>query len=424
MKVLFCPAHYVYDDSREGSELSWAYNIADRVSRRFPASVVVTGKSAVGGRTYRIVEVTPQETRVNFGLINAFIFNARYTLAALRALRDSRFDLIHHVLPFSVGRTYNLAALRHGRATPFVIGPVQPPLPVRDADRDPADLKSHAFRRQTRLTAARTAVGHAGRVFLSDGVAPLVFGRLSRKTMADAAAIVAVNDETKEHLVHLGVSPARLAVIPPGVDTTRFRPAVVRRKCPRTKVLSVCQLTKRKNVDLIIGAFAIASRAAPQMELRIVGDGPEEGRLRRLANDLGVGANVSFAGFVRHAEVHREYERADVFVNASAAEGFATTCLEALAAGLPIISSRVGGFATAVLPNWNGYLVDGSSPAELAEALTRLVESPAAIDTMGARGRALAVNKFDWETAIIPKYLAVYEGVIGEREAALSEGGS
>lgn len=89
MRILFCPAHYVYDESREGSELSWAYNIADRIGSLFSSSVVVTGRSTVGARRYRIVEVTPEETRVNFGLTHAFGFNARYTLAAFRALHDS-----------------------------------------------------------------------------------------------------------------------------------------------------------------------------------------------------------------------------------------------------------------------------------------------------------------------------------------------
>lgn len=416
MRVLFCPAHYVYDDSREGSELSWAYNIADRIGSVFSGSVVVTGKSTVGARPYRIIEVTPQETRVNFGLVHAFRFNARYTRAAFRAMREGRFDVVHHVLPFAIGKTYNVAALRHGAEIPFVIGPVQPPVAVRDAEVDPTDFKSYSSERRTGLASLRRSVGHTLDEFASDVLAPFAFSGLSARTVRRAATVVAVNDEAKDLLLGTGVAPSKVAVIPPGIDTSRFHPAKRgRRGASGLNVLAVSQLVKRKNVDVVIRAFAKVAEGAPHARLRIVGEGPERSALASLTHHLGIHERVTFTGFVRHAEVHEKYRRADIFVNASSWEGFATSSLEALASGLPVISTPVGGFADAIEDGRTGYLVTRPDPGELAAALHRLIENPERIADQSVRARELAERRFDWTTAVIPRYLEVYENVIRER---------
>jgi glycosyltransferase involved in cell wall biosynthesis len=410
MRILFCPAHYLYDDFLEGSELSWAYNIADRISSVFAASVVITGRSTVGPRPYRIIELTPGQTRLNFGPAHAVAFNARYTLATFRALHQSRFDVVHHVLPFALGRTYNLATLRHGVATPFVIGPIQPRLSIRDTDVDPADLSAHLSRGVSTISLPRRlTVSTAGLV--SDVVAPAVSG-ISARTVRRAAAVVAVNTDARDLLIRSGAPPSRVIVIPPGIDANRFRPSTpIRGRSRGLELLSVSRLLRRKNLDVVIRAFAKVLEVAPQTTLRIVGDGPQRQALTALARGLGVGDKVTFTGFVPNAKVHREYHQADVFVNASAAEGFATTCLEALASGLPVVSTRVGGFGDAVRNDWNGYVLHAADVDELAATLSRLVEHPTLVARLSGQARQMAERDFDWDTAVIPRYLQLYTRV-------------
>lgn len=416
MRVLFCPTHYVYDDSREGSELSWAYNIADRIGSVYQTSVVVTGRSTVGLRPYRIVEVDPDEDRVNFGLAHAFMFNTRYTIAALRALHRGHYDVVHHVLPFAIGRTYNVAALRHGSTTPFVIGPVQPPVAVRDPDVDPTDFKSHRSQGRTGLASLRRSATYTFGAFVSDVLAPVTFSRLSARTVSRATAVVAVNNEARALLIASGASPSRVVVIPPGIDTNRFQPLPPSVSRPgRLELLAASQLVKRKNVDLIIRAFAQLAETAPHAKLRIVGDGPEREALMRMTHILGLGGKVTFTGFVPHAAVHEEYQRADIFVNASSWEGFATSCLEALSSGLPVVSTRVGGFADAVEDARTGYLIEGRDSLEFATVMQRFLQNPTLIGEQAARARELAEREFDWARAVIPRYMQVYDQAIRER---------
>jgi glycosyltransferase involved in cell wall biosynthesis len=419
LKVLFCPTHYFYDDTREGSELSWAYNIADRIGSQLPASVVITGKSTVGARPYRIIELTPWEDRLNFGLLHAFMFNARYTFAAIRALRREHFDVVHHVLPFAVGKTHNVAALRNRPTTPYIIGPVQPPLEVPDTDINANDLRSFTSRRPGGAASLKRAISGRISSFSSEAIAPAVFSRLSRRTITAASAIVAVNEEAAEFVMRNGASPERVAVIPPGVDTRRFSRASLRKtRSSYINILCVARLLRRKNVDVVIQAFAKVAEEAPQARLRIVGDGPERETLTTLTNHLGLDGKVRFAGFIPNAAVHEEYSDADIFVNASAAEGFATTCLEALASGLPVVSTKVGGFADAVRGGQNGYLIGVPDAADLAASLRRLVVEPTLRAKLSSGARDLAERRFDWDKAVIPQYLELYRRVAQQQSCS------
>jgi glycosyltransferase involved in cell wall biosynthesis len=414
LRILFCPTHYLYDDTREGSELGWAYNIADRIGSELPASVVITGRSMVQTRPYRIVELTPRETRINFGLLYALTFSARYTIAAIRTLEREQFDLVHHVLPFAVGKTHNVAAMRNRATTPYVIGPVQAPLDIRDTDIDPKDLRSFTASGGVGPTSLRRAITGPIGSFGSDVIAPLVFSRLSHRTIARASAVVAVNEEAREFVVRNGASPERVVVIPPGIDTRRFgRTPASRTRNSNATIVCVSRLMKRKNVDVVIRAFAKVVSKVPTARLRIVGDGPERELLTSLTNRLGLEEKVTFTGFIPNARVHEEYQHGDIFVNASAAEGFATTCLEALASGLPVVSTRVGGFVNAVQDDQNGYLVEADA-GEIAARLETLLEDAALVEELSGRARQLAEQKFDWDTAVIPRYRDLYDRVIQE----------
>ncbi len=211
VKILFCPTHLLFNNVVEGSELSWAFNIADRVARHNPGSVIVTGRSRLDCEvSYDATEITPEQEKLNLSRSHALMFNWRYFRATMSALRRERFDLVHHVLPFALGTTYNLALLLPRRRPPFVIGPVQPPLEVEDTDVDPQDVRSSDPRPALRKFDAA--------YFLAS---PLL-ASMSRRTLCRAHRVIAVNETARELVIGQGVPARCCVVIPPGVDTERF----------------------------------------------------------------------------------------------------------------------------------------------------------------------------------------------------------
>ncbi|MBK7947565.1 MAG: glycosyltransferase [Deltaproteobacteria bacterium] len=134
----------------------------------------------------------------------------------------------------------------------------------------------------------------------------------------------------------------------------------------------------------------------PGAQVAIAGRGDEEPNLRRLAAELGIGSRVHLLGL--RNDVDRLLEAADVFVQPSRSEGLPLAVLEAMAAGLPVVATRVGGMGEAVVDGETGMLVGAERPDELARALRSLLEDDALRRRMGIEARARAEAEFSVET--------------------------
>ncbi|MCS7173083.1 MAG: glycosyltransferase family 4 protein [Armatimonadetes bacterium] len=225
---------------------------------------------------------------------------------------------------------------------------------------------------------------------------------LVQRVVAGASLVVANSRFTLNHYAALGMRPRRAEILPPVPDTRRFRPDLDPRPVRERYglgdcrvVLTVGRLVERKGHDLVIRAIA-ALREEP-VRYVIAGAGPEERRLRELAQALHVGDRVVFTGYVPDEELPGLYAACDVFVMPSRAlevrdgvEGFGTTFLEAGACGKPVIGGRSGGVAEAVEEGVTGLLVDPQDAEALAEALRRLLRDPELRRRMGEAGRARA----------------------------------
>ena len=201
------------------------------------------------------------------------------------------------------------------------------------------------------------------------------------------------------------------SVIPNGVDLSRFRPSTRERSRRGHKVrcLAVARLVERKGIaDLIC---AIASLERGRFELEVVGSGPDESSLRELAERLGVGKEVVFAGSVDRAEIPGRYRDADIFTLASWEEAFGNVFAEALASGLPIVGSTVGGIPELVEHGRNGFLVPPREPVALAAAIRHLADNPELRAEIGRRNRAQAEANLSW-ARVTTRYLSVYSGVL------------
>lgn len=228
--------------------------------------------------------------------------------------------------------------------------------------------------------------------------------RVVRRVIKGASLVVANSRFTLDHYAAMGLRLGRTVVLPPVADTRRFRPDLDPRPTRERYglggyrvILTVGRLVLRKGHDLVIQAIAAWREALDSIRYVIAGTGPEEHRLRRLAEELGVQDRLVFAGHVPDEDLPGLYAACDVFVMPSRAldardgiEGFGTVFLEAGACGKPVIGGRSGGVLEAVEDGVTGLLVDPHDVEGLARALRRLLGDPALSRRMGEQGRARA----------------------------------
>jgi glycosyltransferase involved in cell wall biosynthesis len=209
------------------------------------------------------------------------------------------------------------------------------------------------------------------------------------------------------------------SVIPNGVDLTRFRPATRGRGRHEGKIrcLAVARLVERKGIGDLIEAIASLDRG--RFELEILGSGPDERRLKDLAFRLGVSREVIFAGSVSRSEIAGRYRDADIFTLASWEEAFGNVFAEAMASGLPIVGSSVGGIPELVEHARNGYLVPPREPHALAAAIRLLADNPDLRAEIGQRNRAHAEANLSW-SRVTTRYLSTYNGVLRRAPARVA----
>jgi glycosyltransferase involved in cell wall biosynthesis len=227
---------------------------------------------------------------------------------------------------------------------------------------------------------------------------------LERWSYQHARCVVAVSEQVRRELLETGVSPARLRVIPNGVDTEEFAPREVSREAvglPQGKlVLFIGDIkTPRKNLDTLLRAMVDVRDAT----LAVAGD-PTGSPYPRLAARLGLGGRVSFLGF--HRDVARLMAAADIFVFPSRYEACSLVLLEAAASGLPIVSASTVGGTELLTPECSVLLQDPEDHVELAATLNRLLASPALLRRMGLEARRVALAN-SWQV-MAQSYLQLY----------------
>ena len=196
----------------------------------------------------------------------------------------------------------------------------------------------------------------------------------------------------------------RATVIEHGVDfvrATNDEVAALRARYGldgRRVVVTVNHLHPRKRVDLFLRAVEVVTRSVPGVTALVVGGGPEEVPLKVLANDLGMkeGRDVIFTGAVPEAELPAHYAMGDVYVHTGKEESFGLSVIEALAAGLPVVSVNEGGPCDTVQDGISGYLVE-PSPVALGSAIEKLLADPERSRKMGAAGANYVDTHFKWQ---------------------------
>jgi glycosyltransferase involved in cell wall biosynthesis len=258
---------------------------------------------------------------------------------------------------------------------------------------------------------------------------------LRNRWLADADAFVAMSRRIGDEMVAAGVPGERIALIPHGVDTERFRPAAPRDRdalraalgLPRgVLALYTGRLLRGKGLETLIEAFASAAAAEPRLHLALVGSGAGqalsiEEELRRDVEARGLAGRVVFTGRVDDVADH--LRAADLFVFPSVFEALGISLIEAAACGLPAIGSRTGGIVDVIEDGGSGRLVTPGRTDELAAALRTLASDADARAELGRRARALALARFDERDAAV-RYQALFREISPRRPSSSPPAGA
>jgi glycosyltransferase involved in cell wall biosynthesis len=217
-----------------------------------------------------------------------------------------------------------------------------------------------------------------------------------------AARFFCVSEDITSEVRAFGVLPSRkVCIVLNGIDTAEFRrrdeAESLRRSLgipPGAPVIgTVGRLNEVKCQDRLIRSFHQIRAEFPDARLLLVGDGPKRDDLHALVAELGLTESVCFAGY--QARPERYLQVMDVFALPSRAEGLPLAILEAWAAGLPVIATRVGGIPQLIDDGRNGWLVDSGDEPALTDALRQLLAEPALAQRLGQAGRQRAESDFD-----------------------------
>jgi glycosyltransferase involved in cell wall biosynthesis len=253
-------------------------------------------------------------------------------------------------------------------------------------------------------------------------------GRLMLKLSRRADAIISLSEQITQELVEQGFARERIVEIPNGVDTRRFCPVSpeekaalrARLKLPQESLLVIFtgRLRFRKGVDTLLRAWARVVQEHPQACLLLLGEDQEGGKLHQLAADLGVQASVYFPG---HVEPVLPYlQAADVFVLPSWGEGLSNALLEAMACGLTVLTTNIGGTCEVIRPEVDGHLFEPGDVDALAELLARMLGDQGQRQHFGARARQRVEETYRAELTT-QRYAALYARLAGAPEPLLTE---
>lgn len=270
------------------------------------------------------------------------------------------------------------------------------------------------------LLAARLRVAGARRVVACShghevGWSMLPGARWALRRIGAAADVVTCVSRYTRAAIASAFGPlAALEHLPPGVDTTYYRPDTTARQEIRRRhhlgeapvIVCVSRLAPRKGQDALIRALPRIRDRVPGAKLLLVGGGPYRKRLRKLAGQYGVTDHVIFTGTVPWPEVPAHYAAGDVFAMPCRkrgagldVEGLGLVFLEAAAMGLPVVAGDSGGAPETVRDGVTGNVVNGRSVRTVAESLTRLLADPDLAVTMGRAGREWMQRAWRWDAA-------------------------
>lgn len=289
-----------------------------------------------------------------------------------RLIRQNKYDLVHAFFGFPTG----WLCCRTAKRLPYIIS-------LRGSD---VPGENARFKLDYKI------------------LGPLVFKPIWRK----ASALVACSEGLKARAMKF-LPSAQIKVIPNGVDLQRFHPVEVKRDSDVLRLLTVGRLSVTKRLELLIETVELLGRQGCNVRLTVAGGGAMESELRQLLSQKDLRGDVTLLGRREGREMPEIYRRHDVLVSASMQEGMSNAMLEAMASGLPIVTTRCEGVDELIADN--GIIVDDPRPPALAGAIEKLAKRRATLAAMSLAARKRAED-FGWGR-VAESYLRLYAEVRG-----------
>jgi glycosyltransferase involved in cell wall biosynthesis len=242
---------------------------------------------------------------------------------------------------------------------------------------------------------------------------------VGKQTLREADKIIAISNDTKNYVLILGVKPSKVKVIHNGVDLQRFKLLPINIKTKMRKklgialdakvVLTVRRLVYKNGIDTLIDSANFAIKKNPKIVFLAVGKGPDMDSIRQQIKQLHLEDNFKLAGFVPDEELQFYYNTADLFVLPSkSGEGLPLVALEAMACGLPVIATNVGGISEILVKGY-GKLVPANNPVALADAIYEFADIN--FEENNGELRAIVEEQYGWDRNV-KQLIEIYEELI------------
>ena len=241
---------------------------------------------------------------------------------------------------------------------------------------------------------------------------------IGKEVLKDADKIIVVSNATKNYVLSLGADPEKIEVLHNGVDLNRFKPQTgikdgIRKKLGIPKdaivVLTVRRLVYKNGIDTLIESAEIAIKKNPMLFFLVVGTGPDFNAVKTRIEQMGIEKNFRLTGFVSDEDLPFYYNAADFFVLPSkSGEGLPLVALEAMACGLPVIATNVGGISEVMVKDY-GKVVPPNAPDFLAEAIVEY--SDMELSALKRDLRTMMEQKFSWDMNVA-QLVEIYEELI------------
>lgn len=225
-----------------------------------------------------------------------------------------------------------------------------------------------------------------------------------RKIFSNADVIQAISNYLADYARIMGYK-GQIEVIPNGIDLKKFQQTTNNRPArttvqsggqptTETVLVTVSRLVSKNAVRDIVSALPLLPQ---NVRLDIIGTGPLESKLKQDVKDKGLESRVKFLGHVANEEIPKLLHKADIFIRPSLSEGLGISFLEAMAAGLPVIATPVGGIPDFLKDGETGLFCKVKNPGSIAKQVTKLIENPELRQRLIENGQKLVREKYDWD---------------------------
>lgn len=210
-----------------------------------------------------------------------------------------------------------------------------------------------------------------------------IYRSITKYALKKASLITSVSKPITEKIVQLGIDPSKIQTLTFGVDTQEFFPPLQEQR--DFSLLSIRGLEPIYNIDTIIKGFSFLKEEGFKGKLVIVGGGPEENRLKKLAHDLKLSEGVHFVGMVPHHEVAGYLRASEIYLSMSLSDGSSTSLLEAMACGTFPIVSDIAANREWIVDGDNGFLVPPFDARQLAQRIVDALNDSSFVKTASKR---------------------------------------